>query len=172
MTLLECFDQFRESAFRMETLPWYTDDDERFAPFRAGRLLPERSARTSPWLRRIAETTAVGKHWSRIYLMDNQKPLPERTRFKLVAYAESATAGENIWIADRGAAPTLGKLRTDFWLFDAETDHPFAAIMEYGPGGRYLSARITTEVRECMAARDLAFRHSVPLNAYLEITVA
>jgi hypothetical protein len=172
MILPECFDQFRESAFRMETLPWYMDDAERFAAFREGRPLPERSVRTSPWLRRIAETAAAGKRWSRVYLVDNQKPLPEHTRFKLVAYAESATAGENIWITDRSADPALGRLRTDFWLFDAESDHRFAAIMEYGPGGRYLSAQITTEVRACIAARDLAFRHSVPLNAYLKTAAA
>jgi hypothetical protein len=80
---------------------------------------------------------------------------------------ESAEAGEAIWIAERG--PALASLRTDFWLFDAETDGPFAAMMEYGPGGRYLGARVTTEVGACIAARDLAFRHAVPLAVYLAI---
>jgi hypothetical protein len=169
MTFEECFDQFRESACRLETLPRYVDDDERFALFRAGGPLPERSVHTSPWLRRIAETTAAGKHWSRVYLVDDQDP--ERTRFKLAAYAESAAAGEGVWIADRSANPVLGRLRTDFWLFDAGTGRPFAAIMEYGPGGRYLSARITTEVGECVAARDLAFRYSVPLTVHLGTAV-
>lgn len=170
MTFEECFDQFYESACRLETLPRYGDDDERFALFRAGGPLPERSVHTSPWLRRIAETTAAGKRWSRVYLVDDQDP--ERTRFKLAAYAESAAAGEGIWIADRTADSALGRLCTDFWLFDAGTDRPFAAIMEYGSGGRYLSARITTEVGACIAARDLAFRYSVPLTAYLRTAVA
>jgi hypothetical protein len=44
--------------------------------------------------------------------------------------------------------------------------------MEYGPDGRYLGAQVTSEVRACMAARDLAFRCSVPLNAYLETVTA
>lgn len=170
MTFEECFDQFRVSACRLETLGRYADDEERFALFCAGGLLPERSVHTSPWLRRIAETTAAGKRWSRVYLAGGQDDPESWTRFKLAAYVESATAGEEIWIADR--APVLGMLRTDFWLFDAGTDHPFAAIMEYGPGGRYLSARITTEVGEWITARDLAFRYSVPLTAYLETAVA
>ena len=164
----ECFDQFRESACRLETLRRYVDDDERFALYHAGRPLPERSVRTSPWLHRIAETRAAGKRWSRVYLVDGQDP--ERTRFKLAAYTESAAAGEEIWIANR--TPALGNLRTDFWLFDAGTPSPFAAIMEYGPGGRYLSARITTEVGECAAAWDLASHHAVPLTAYLGTAVA
>jgi hypothetical protein len=170
VTLPECFDHFQVSAFRLETLPQYVvpAEEERIAAFRAGRPLPERSARTSPWLRRVARTTARGKHWSRIHVVD--VPLCEYTRFELVTYTESAAAGEDIRIADRN--PALLGLRTDFWLFDAETDHPFAAIMEYGPDGRYLGARVTTEVGACTAARDLALRHAVLLNAYLEITVA
>jgi len=167
VTLAECFDQFQVSAFRLETLPQYADpaEEERIVAFRAGRPLPERSARTSPWLRRVARTSAGGKHWSRIHVVD--VPLCEYTRFELVTYTEAAAAGEDIRIADRN--PALLGLRTDFWLFDAEADHPFAAVMEYGPDGRYLGARVTSEVRACMAARDLALRHSVPLNNYLTV---
>jgi len=57
------FDRFQVTAFRLETLPRYADDgDEEFALFLAGEPLPERSTRTVPWLKRIADTTLAGKH--------------------------------------------------------------------------------------------------------------
>jgi hypothetical protein len=165
-----CFDEFRVSAFRLETLRQYAipAEDERIAAFRAGRPLPERSPRTSPWLRRLADTTAMGKHWSRVHVVD--EPLSEYVRFEMVTYLESAQAGEVIRIADRRTDPALGALETDFWLFDAETDRPFAAILHYDPAGSYTGARVTSDdasVQACRAARDLALRHSIPLAAYL-----
>lgn len=172
MTLPDCFGQFRESAFRLETLPCYTvpGEDERITAFREGRPLPERSPRTSPWLRRVARTTARGRRWSRIHVVD--VPLSEYTRFELAAYRESAAAGEQVRITDRAGNPGLAGLQTDFWLFDAGTDTPFAEIMEYDSQGRYLGSRMTADVRECVAARDLASRYSVPLAAYLETAIA
>jgi hypothetical protein len=172
MTFEECFSRFQVSACRLEgTVPRYADDEERFSLFAAGQPLPERSVRTSPWLAHIAETTAAGRRWSRVYLVDGgQDDAEPWTRFKLAAYQESAAAGEQVWIADR--TPVLGQLQTDFWLFDAETDEPFAAIMAYGPGGQFLSARVTTDVAECVAAANLAFAHAVPLAAYLGTAVA
>ena len=68
----DCFDEFRVSAFRLETLRQYAIpvEDERIAAFRENRPLPERSVRTSQWLRRIADTTAAGKRWSRVHVVD------------------------------------------------------------------------------------------------------
>jgi hypothetical protein len=166
----ECFDEFRISAFRLETLRQYAipAEDERIAAWRARKPLPERSVRTSPWLRRIADTTAAGKHWSRVHVVD--EPLSEYTRFEMVTYRESALAGEAIRIADRAADPALDGLDTDFWLFDAETSRPFAAILHYDAAGGYAGAAVTSDdaaIRACVAARDLGLRHSVPLGAYL-----
>jgi hypothetical protein len=165
-----CFDEFQVSAFRLETLRQYAvpAEDERIAAWREHRPLPERSVRTSPWLRRVAGTTAEGKHWSRVHVVD--EPLSEYVRFEMVTYRESARAGEEIRIANRNADPALDALQTDFWLFDAEADHPFAAVMRYDPDGHYVDAEVTSDgavIRTCKAARDLAVRHSVPLTAYL-----
>jgi hypothetical protein len=98
------------------------------------------------------------------------EPLSEYVRFEMVTYRESAQAGENIRITDRRADPALAALQADFWLFDAETDRPFAALMRYDADGHYVDAAVTTDratVAECKAARDLALNHSVPLTAYL-----
>lgn len=165
-----CFDTFRSTAFRLETLQHYDApaEYERIAAFREGGPLPERSPRTSPWLHRLAETTAEGKRWSRVRIVE--RPLSEYVRFELVTYLESQRAGEDIHLTDRQAHPGLQDLRADFWLFDAETSQPVAALMEYDQQGRYLGAAVTSDpetVRACTASRDLALRHSVPLATYL-----
>lgn len=74
------FDRFQVTAFRLETLPRYADDeDEEFAIFLAGEPLSERSARTVPWLRRVAETTVAGARWWRVHVLS--RPLTDYLRF-------------------------------------------------------------------------------------------
>jgi hypothetical protein len=165
-----CFDRFKESAFRLETLQRYTvpDEAERIRMFREGRPRPERSVRTSPWLRRVAVTTAAGKRWQRVHVVDH--PLSEYLRYELVGYVESAAAGEEVRIADRATHPDLGKLTTDFWLFDADSGNASAVPMHYDEGGHLLGYELTQRLEELdqrRSERDLALAHSVSLNEYL-----
>ena len=165
-----CFDLFERSAFRLETLRAYAVDaeDERLRAFRLGLPRPERSVRTSPWLARIAQTTAAGKSWRRVRVVG--WPLTEYERYQMIGYRESAAAGDVIRIADRSAHPELAVLDRDFWLFDAEGPRPFAALMAYDEACRYLGSEITAApgaVERCQAARQLAGRYAVPLDNYL-----
>ncbi len=114
------FDRFQATAFRLETLPRYAGDEgEEFAIFLAGGLLPERSTRTVPWLRRGADTTAAGAQWRRVHVVS--RPLTDYLRFEMVGYQANVGAGEDVRIADRDTHPELAALRRDFWLFDADT---------------------------------------------------
>jgi hypothetical protein len=165
-----CFDRFKESAFRLETLQRYTvpEEAERIRMFREGRPRPERSVRTSPWLRRVAVTTASGKHWRRVHIVDH--PLSEYLRYELVGYVESAAAGEEVRIADRAAQPDVARLTTDFWLFDADSEHAFAVLMNYDDEGHLLGYELAQDGKELdrrRRERDLALAHSVTLNEYL-----
>ena len=165
-----CFDRFKESAFRLETLQRYTvpDEAERIRMFREGQPRPERSVRTSPWLRRMAVTTAAGKRWQRVHVVDH--PLSEYLRYELVGYVESAAAGEEVRIADRATHPDLARLTTDFWLFDADIGNAFAVPMHYDNEGHLLGYELTQSPEELdlrRSERDLAVRHSVSLNEYL-----
>jgi hypothetical protein len=166
--LESCFDDFTRSAFRLETFRLYTGaaDETRFAAWRRHEPLPDRSVRTSPWLARLAVTTAGGKLWQRVRVMES--PPSEYERFETIAYVESAAAGEEIRIASR--SPELADLDRDFWLFDAGTSHVVAALMSYDAQGRYEGADITTNpgvISDCIRQRDLAITRSVPLNVYL-----
>jgi hypothetical protein len=158
------------SAFRLEALPIYLVGDERWDAFEKGVVLPPRTPATSPWLRKVAETTAAGVHWSRVHVIDE---LTTYLRFELLEYRANAEAGEEIRIADRRSHPELADLREDFWLIDAEQAEQPAAravLMRYSPQGEFLGAWRTEDraaIAECRRQRDLAWAASVPLEEYL-----
>jgi len=166
-----CFDRFRESAFRLETLPAYAvggAEAERIAAFSEGRPRPERSVRTSPWLARMAVTTAAGKRWQRVRILD--EPLTEYQCYQLASYTESAACGEEIRIAVRNSRPALAAMPQDFWLFDAGTPGAFAVLLDYDSAGRFTGAQMqdgAEAVLEYRAVADWAARYSVPLNEFL-----
>jgi hypothetical protein len=167
VTFDDLFDGFTDTAFRLETRPQYLVDEEQedFATWRAGLPRLERSPRTSPWLRRIQDTTRAGKSWCRVHVID--RPLSEYLRYEVVGYRESAAAGEDVRIADRGSSALLEGLRSDFWLFDGDTDHALAVPMHYDPDGHFVGWDPTTgreAIRCCRERRDIALTYSLPLD--------
>jgi hypothetical protein len=163
-----CFDRFRLTVFRLEGLPTYDvpEEVERIAAWRAGRARPERSVRTSPWLSRIATTTAAGKSWRRLRLVEF--PLADYIRYELGSYVESQACGEEIRIAER---PSQLAGQPDFWLFDGDEPDTYAAAMHYDERGRFLGAELVTDDQEGLAkmreARDMAWAAGTPLNEFL-----
>jgi hypothetical protein len=163
------FEVFQATAFRLETLPGYSDEteDAELALFLAGKSLPERSVRTEPWLKRVADTGAAGKRWQRVHVVSH--PLTDYLRFELAGYEANAEAGEDVRIASRDAYPELAALREDFWLFDAETPEPSALLMHYDAAGHLTGYERTTRpdiISRCRDERDLAVARSVPLRQY------
>lgn len=153
----------------METLSRYSDEteDAELALFLAGKPLPERSARTDPWLRRVADTTAAGRRWQRVHVVGH--PLTDYLRFELVGYEANAELGEDVRIARREAHPELAELRQDFWLLDAETPEPSALLMHYDAAGHLTGFERTTRpdiISRCRRERDLAVARSVSLRDY------
>jgi hypothetical protein len=147
------------------------EEDERIAAFRHRLTRPERSVRNSPWLRRIAVTTAAGKNWQRVHVVDH--PLTEYLRYELVGYVESAACGEEIRITDRAASSEFASLGPDFWLFDADTADAFALLMRYDTAGHFLSYDHTTDphdITNCVQQRTIVLSHSLSLNTYLAST--
>lgn len=164
------FDSFTHATFRLESLQTYavSAEDESLRSFREGTPRPERSVRTSGWLRRIALTTATGKSWSRIHLV--RHPLTEYLRYELVAYVESQAVGEQIGLVDLDEYPELAASGPDFWLFDWSGDAPFAVIMHYTEDGQVLRREHVTDparVVELDRTRRCVTEVAIPLNAYL-----
>lgn len=161
------FDAFQISAFRLETLQQYaiSAEDAALRAFREGLPRPERSVRTSPWMRRIAATTIAGKSWSRARLVLH--PPTEYVRYELISYVESVAVGEEIWLVDVNAHPELSDLGPDFWLFDAGAPDEFAIVMHYGTDGSAPGYERTTDVGWCRDQRDAALSRSMSLAEYL-----
>lgn len=130
------------SAYRLECLPAYAipREDASLRAFLDGTARPERSVRTSPWLRRLAVTTAAGKVWTRTRVYDI--PLTEYQRFEIPAYVESLAAGDRTSLVDRIQADYDGP---DFWLFDHDTDHAQVAVMQYGATGEFEGFELVTD---------------------------
>jgi len=161
------FDTFNCSVLRLEVLQSYavSAEDEFARAYREGLPRPERSIRTSPWLRRIAATTMAGKTWTRVRLV--RHPLSEYLHHELLAFMESAVAGEEIRIVDLNQHPELSDLGPDFWLFDASEPGEFAIVMDYDAAGSPLGSRRTTDTGWCREQRDAALAQSVSLAEYL-----
>jgi hypothetical protein len=163
------FESFEHTAFRLEALPTYDvggADAERFQAFQEGRPLSVRSVRTSPWLARIAVTTATaGKAWSRVRVVDS--PLGPYQRYSLEAYRESQAAGEEILLARRAAADDWGP---DFWLFDGATPTARAAVMRYATDGQFQGFDLVEDLEVLAQLQQMqvkAVAHAVPLNVFL-----
>lgn len=171
--LEECFSAFRFSAVRLETLPAYAVADEaaRIAAWREGRPRPERSVRTSDYLREVAQDVIWGKERRRIRVID--LPMSEYARYQMTGYMESAAAGEEIRVAvrhggSRAAQSDLDGM-ADFWLFDSGTEHARGVLMDYDEAARFTGSRAAgpVELEACEAMWDVAARHAVALNEFL-----
>lgn len=176
------FDTARHSVFRLEGRQTYAipaDDDELVA-FRTGAPRPERSVRTSPWLRRIAMQAAGGVEWCRLRVVEF--PLTEYTRFEMVAFVESQAAGEQIRLTENPAwvhHATDGSTLTahagpgamdDFWLIDGGTPDAVGVWMKYDDDGHLLArepVRSQSTLAALASAQEVMWSRGIPLNVWL-----
>ncbi len=154
------------SVFRWEALQAYqvAHDEPSLVAFRDGTPRPERSVRTSPWLARIATSTAASKQWLRVRRV--VEPWSEYVEWEMLAYVESQAAGERILVQPAAHAVAVD----DFWLFDgAETDQ-CAIVMHYDQAGvpeRFELLDDDARLRELFQLKDKLIEDTVPLNEYL-----
>lgn len=162
------FDTFANTAVRLEGLPWYDVADyegKRLAAWLDDEPLPVRSTVTDPWLARIATTSAAGKKWMRVRVIDD--PPTDYQLFELAVYPETQAVGEEIFVASRRA---VGEVGPDFWLFDIGTPHTRAVVLRYGPRGEWLGADLVDDPQQLttMTARVAhVLNRAQPLNTYL-----
>jgi hypothetical protein len=169
----ECFRSFRHSALRLETLPAYavSGEAERIQAWREGRARPERSVRTSEYLREVAANVLAGRERTRVRIVDH--PLSEYCRYQMAAYIESAAAGEHIRIVVRGGGSEQARqdldIVSDFWFFDQGTEHERAVLLEYDAEGAFTGARLAAEpdLAVCRTLWATSYKHSVHINEYL-----
>jgi hypothetical protein len=150
-------------AFRLETLPQYLvpGEDERFSAWKRGGRL-RRTLKNNEWLAELKGLTAAGERWWRVRILDY--PLVPYSAYELFGYQDSATAGQETFVADRAWHADLADLHEDFWIYDSAT----VVRMVYDEEGHFLRPELRNNVQHYLDIRDCALRHAVPLSAYLE----
>lgn len=133
MTITQLFSDFKESAFRLETLPEYNVPDETEAReyFHANGALPE--GHNEEWLKLINKNVSAGKTMKRLRLLTI--PFTEYEQFEMAAYKGNIAAGEQIrFLKNKKLKPVQ-----DFWAFD----NTWIARMLYDDCGAWLGAEVS-----------------------------
>jgi hypothetical protein len=155
------FDDFSQSAWRLELLPEYDDADtrERVAQFLHGTVPPAHPY----WIQGVQAARARGKSIGRVHAIGE---LTDYLRYELAIYQQNAAAGEDVRILEAETAARLDLPPFDFWLLDRE----LVIRMDYGPRGAFVGRELITDtgtVARCCRASDDAMRAALPLHAYM-----
>jgi hypothetical protein len=154
---------FRRTAFRLETWPIYRvpQEAEMLAAFKRGE--PVHLPDNHPWLETVRRHTQAGRIMERVRII--KPPLCDYERFELSLYPKSTAAGERIYICDRAQYKELRASIFDFWLFDNE----MLIVLDYSSEGEYQGHRLMTgqeEIEYGRHVRQSVLTHSMPLAEY------
>lgn len=148
------FDEFRSSAFRLETLQYYATDEDKFAAWQRGED-PPLDDDTLAWDATIKAARDRGARFERVRIV--VEPIADYVRWELGAYRP----GEDVRILTaKSTHPSIGH---DFWLFDSQ----LAVLMEYDSDGRFIAGRATRSASNLRLARAELTAVSIPLADYL-----
>ncbi|MGH8932898.1 MAG: DUF6879 family protein [Egibacteraceae bacterium] len=107
---------FSSSAFRIETLDWYSVPEEAQALERFRTTGQARDPYVDEWFRLVCGHIAAGRTMRRVHLL--RLPLSDYLRWELTVQQGSVEQGEDIRVVDLDLHPELADIDEDFWLFD------------------------------------------------------
>ncbi|MFB4424790.1 DUF6879 family protein [Streptomyces sp. QL37] len=162
-TIAHLFEDFRHTAWRLETRRGYATDrrSEKWQRWQAGADIAAEP--DDAWRENVRQQVAEGKRFERVRLVD--EPLTEGQEFLLDSGPSNVAAGEDIRNLPRGRAEQLGLPDHDFWLFDSrlvarfvfdETDTTLGVILSEDPA----------DVAAACQARDAAWHHATVTTDY------
>jgi hypothetical protein len=164
--LQQHFENFKRSAFRLETLDSYdvAREDEDFRRFLSGEPLP--LDHNEEWCDQVRAAAQEGRTYERIQLLP--AALTPYLRYEIEwGYVFNAVAGEHIAIVPANAPSDTRALATrDFWLFDDET----VLLMHYDETNKptgVTSLKDEKEVAVYRRIRDELSDHATPLKEFL-----
>ncbi|MGB3440745.1 MAG: DUF6879 family protein [Actinophytocola sp.] len=160
----DLFEDFDESAWRLEIQPAYDEPEERepLRRWRAGE--PDNLEWMADWWEWIADVRASGRRFGRVRVM--YEPPTDYQRYELEILTPPAVeAGEDIRVLPAARALELRLPDRDFWLFDDAR----VAVMHFGPTG-VVGADLIKDpaaVAPFRAARDRAWDASIPYREWV-----
>jgi hypothetical protein len=135
--LPELFATFRSEAFRIESLPLYTIEDNgefaQFQRYQSGGLLPDIKI-NEDWYRSLDEWASQGKQLFRVRVLPNDSA--QYVWFEIDwFYPYNVLHGERLFfILESDFRKHFNELLHDFWMFDRE----HVGVMNYSDEGRFL----------------------------------
>jgi hypothetical protein len=163
---VKLFDNFRFSAFRLETLDQYIVAGEwpEFQAYLAGDTA--KNTQNKAWTDYISEQHRQGKTIERVHIIPEN--LTDYLKFQIDwGYRYSQLAGETIQLVYREALPQpLNDLRLpDFWLFDDSQ----CLIQRYDKAGTWMASDILLSnegIQTLRSVRDELMKMSFPLKEH------
>jgi hypothetical protein len=161
-TAAALFQDFQQSAFRLETLQTYTipRDQPSYEKFLAGQ--PKPNDYNALWEASVRQHVAAGKTMQRGKVV--RRPFSDYTRYMLAwAVPGNVAAGEDYKIVDL-TDRTIDLPEQDFWLFDDAT----VLLLHYYPDGTLRDRELAdpSELDQHRCWRDLALAEAVPFGEY------
>jgi hypothetical protein len=160
------FTEFRESAYRLESLQAYDVSYERaeFERFLSGEPRG-RFPGIEEWADMVREGKRAGKRYQRVHIVI--EPLSDYVRFECAwAYRHNVAAGEDVRIIPvKGEEWPEGLPQRDYWLFDSTR----LVEMHYNPDASFRSAVFVDDKAQLARAnswRDLAVASSLAFPDY------
>lgn len=160
----DLFTAFTRTAFRWEAQATYYEDYE-VEPLRkwhAGE--PDDLEWMEDWLAEIRGATRAGRCYERVRVYT--EPPTDYLRWQQHVTPANVAAGEDVRVITEHQTRALRLPTDDFWLFDDE----LLARMHF-TDNRWIGAEILTDaatVAQHRVWRDLAWKHSMPYQAYRE----
>ncbi|MFJ7773673.1 DUF6879 family protein [Streptomyces yangpuensis] len=159
------FRDFRQEAWRLETLPQYLmpQEAEEFAAFTGGARIDPGTV-SNEYTDRLARQAAEGRSQGRVHIVT--RPLSDYLRFEFSQYyAPHALAGEEIRILDVTNRENPLRGVQDFWLFDRAE----VVLMNYYADGRQISREVFEgDVSPFVEYQRIAVSESVPFEEYVK----
>lgn len=132
----EFFSRFEQTAWRLETRPFYVPDAAEIGRWLAGQPpTAEQRDQRQQWVDDIAAATAAGRQIGRVLVVTF--PLSPYWQWRIATAAAHVAVGEHIHVADRTRWRGLHDLGADFWLFDDE----WVRLLDYTPDGMFVGTR-------------------------------
>jgi hypothetical protein len=166
--LMELFQSFQKSMFRLETLDAYSVASDAILPlYLAGDPLPPPPNKYQlEWWGIIEEASKQEKDVSRVHVVPNE--LTPYLRYEIDwGYAYSAQHGEKIFLVSREDNKRLADIAAeDFYLFDDKT----LVYVKYDESGSHLGYELEQNpecVEACVKIKADLISAALPLNEYL-----
>jgi hypothetical protein len=156
------FDTFKRAAFRLETLSFYSvDEDDEAEAFRLFCSGQPQAPKDREWPKLVAAACAAGKTMQRVRIV--RPPVTDYLRFELSwGYPDNIAAGEVIRILPVVGELPAGIMDYDYWLFD----DGIAVAMDYDEHGRFIGPRLVPDPAPYCRCRDRAMAAAVPFAEY------